>query len=294
VERLATRLPGASGEWRTHRGAMKHVRGLSFNKMAGRFQLKYIQEQCEEVIADLDISIKRTEGAAPVRKKRFMLGRTDGGKPSGKEAVLERWIWREFGPSSDYSRHEFLPGACLFVRSFQVPLKSKQADSWGKIDLLGVAPAPDLRPVVIELKHGGALDTPLRFLVEAVGYGIALRKVWNASSSQFRLEWVQELQKAGFPEGKIPRQLETVTLICAAPEEYWNKCTGLQGSPRAIKPEGWRSIRNLVRALQSRGFRVKFVILPCSSVAPGGGPRGVSVETITPWDEGKRKPVPSA
>lgn len=271
---------------------MKHVRGLSFYKMADRFQLKYIQEQCEEIIAALDTSIEYTERAAPVRKDKFMLGRTHDGNPSGKrkEAMLERRIWREFGPSSDYSRRGFLPGVCPFVMSFQVPLKSRQADPWGKIDLLGVAPNSD--PVVIELKRAGALDTPLRFLVEAVAYGIALRKVWNARSSQFQPEWAQGLQKAGFPEVEIPRQLdlETLTLICVAPEEYWTKCIGLQGGPRVVKPEGWRSIGNLVGALQSKGFRVKYAKLTWSSVAPGGAPRGFSVEAITPWDEGKRKP----
>jgi hypothetical protein len=268
------------------RGAVKSLRGLGFHEMPDRFQLKYVQEQSDELLDHLDESIRLTEKAVPIRAGGFKLDRTDGGRPSGKreEAVWERAIWSQCGPSSDQGKGAFLPGVCLFVRSFQVPLKSRRADPWGKIDLLGVA--PDFLPVVIELKRGGALDTPLRVLVEAAAYGVALRKLWNTPSSKFRLEWSRGL-RSRFAGAEVPSRLGPLTLICAAPKEYWARCVGCRGNRGAVNPEGWRSIWKLVGAFQSKGFRVECAQLSCSSMAPDGIPRGVSSEVVTPWAAGR-------
>ncbi len=269
------------------RGSVKSLRGLGLHEMSDRFQLKFVQEQADKLFDHLDESIRLTEEAVPIRVGGFMLDRTDGGRPSGKrqEAVWERAIWSQCGTSSEQNKGAFLPGICLFIRSFQVPLKSRRADPWGKIDLLGVA--PDFLPVVIELKRGGALDTPLRMIVEAAAYGVAIRKLWNTPASKFWIEWSQGL-KSRFADAEVPSQLGPLTLICAAPKEYWARCVGHQGSRGAVNPEGWRSIGKLVGAFQSRGFRVECAQLSCSSMAPDGIPRGVSIEGVTPWVVGRK------
>jgi hypothetical protein len=89
----------------------------------------------------------------------------------------------------------------------------RDAEGWGEIDLLGLA--EDGLPIVIELKRGKSEEPPVRLLVQAAAYGIALQRAWWF----LREEWLRRV----CPSKPIPTALLPCRLVCAAPEEYWRQ-----------------------------------------------------------------------
>lgn len=123
------------------------------------------------------------------------------------ERRLEAELWRKFESGSS----QFLAGVSQIV-SFQVPLYSaKKKFGWGSIDLLGVEDATRY-PVVIELKIAKrSIEPPLRAVVEAFAYMLALRGNW----ADFGPQWHQRTNQACLP---APKRLTAVVL---APQGYW-------------------------------------------------------------------------
>ena len=111
--------------------------------------------------------------------------------------------------------------------AFQMPLFSKrQKSGWGCVDLVGISPKN--LPVIIELKAGQSKESPLRMLLEAASYAIALRKIWStpaaASSACFRDEWCEALNDAGIESADVKADpLAVCTIVCLAPEAYWRQ-----------------------------------------------------------------------
>ena len=78
--------------------------------------------------------------------------------------------------------------------------------------------AGDGLPVLIELKDGSSAEPPPRLLVQVAAYGLTLQKAWP----RFRAEWLREISKHGFTS-PLPTALLPCRLVCAAPQEYWDK-----------------------------------------------------------------------
>jgi len=233
------------------RGKMKPLSDLGLHQMGKHFQKTYIEQQCKELIKILDASFEITECNVPIRENKFMLNVDESHgveKPRRWEYILERAIWRQFNKQSQSD--EFLPGKCSWIRSFQVPLRRIQSDPSKAIDLLGVA--RDSFPVVIELKTDKSKESPLRALVEAVAYGIALRKNWNSpEKSKFREEWNFGLPSDACP---CPGKLKKITLICIAPSDYWSNWKWESDSNLNIR----KAMGDLILRLSQKGFNSYF------------------------------------
>jgi hypothetical protein len=134
--------------------------------------------------------------------------------------------------------------------AYQVPTYSKQAkDGWGPIDLLGCR--DDGTPVVIELKDGESAETPLRMVLEALAYAIAVRKNWPLIKSEL----------SSIPQGgktiKFQEKLEDIYLVAAAPECFWKNC--LRGLSKELKISTSQSFRKFLDALHVLHYPVSFV-----------------------------------
>lgn len=164
--------------------------------------------------------------------------------PEDEEARLERaaWVRWKIGEKKTPRQH-FLP-QCPYLVAYQFPLFNKQMKAgWGYIDLLGLSP-DDLAPIVIELKKGESRESPLRMLLEATAYTIALKEAWNLG---LRDDWEKALASLALPPGEqaklhlLPKELETCTAICVAPADYWNSCA--PDSYREYSNEAWEKFR---------------------------------------------------
>jgi hypothetical protein len=150
-----------------------------------RFQLKYAKAQTEDILSNLDDLIESTRKAAPMRTKDFCLNSMTNPPLTHEEDKWEREMYRKWGPKG--LGDEYIP-VCKRIQTYQYPLQDSYEDKyWGKIDLLGIG--TDFLPVPNELKKRQTNESPLRMLVEAAAYGIAIRKVWPI----LREHWVEAL-----------------------------------------------------------------------------------------------------
>lgn len=237
------------------RSDLMDLTGKSLHELKRGFAMDRTKEQCCAVRRSLPALIAQTEQAAPVRQGKFMLTRENKGHPKGPEAVLERCLW---DACRQPKGRPFLAGHCRWLQSYQIPLKGKRTDSgWGKIDLLGVS--PDGLPVIVELKVEDSSETPLRMILEALTYGIAIRKIWADRKSDFQREWC--IDREG-----IPSELSRMTLIGVAPRAYYEGKKGRAGALEAVK-EAWSEIAGLVHDLDGYGFSFVFAALDAKNCA---------------------------
>jgi|GEM_PF-7018212 len=162
--------------------------------------------------------------------------------PKSGERRLEAALWRKFETGSD----RFLAGVAQ-IASFQVPLYSKQKkDGWGAVDLVGVEDETGY-PVVIELKIAKkTIEPPLRAVVEAWTYMLALRGNW----ADFGPQWNRRTRQVLLP---APKNLTAVVL---ATEEYWAAVRADSFLRDSLGP-----VRALVDDLAGVGFRFRFAIV---------------------------------
>lgn len=229
-------------------------------------QKKYLGPQSKLLAKreNLSAAILATFDAAPERRKDFRLDRkptkTIGNSQVERQleaAILERWSSLGMWP---------IPGAWTSLVAFQVPLfNEKDKGRWGYIDLLGVNSQG--LPVVVELKktptagvvgRTGGTETPLRMVLEAAAYAIALRKNWP----RFKPEWTNRLMQLGVSKtivSRIPEKLETVPLVAAAPASFWMDWLPVTERGRTVTSESWRSFRSLLDQFNNEKLPVSFV-----------------------------------
>jgi hypothetical protein len=225
----------------------------------GYFQLGPAKQRTEYIRSSLTNLVKNTIERAPMRDGDFHLHRATDlqpGRKKGKHYEEHKWeraMYEAWGPQHK-GVGEFV-SVCKHIQTYQYPLKSSHKNNrWGKIDLLGIG--TDFLPVPIELKKRETNDSPLRMLVEVSAYGFAIQKVWPI----LKEHWIEALSWCGGSPSQFPATIKKVTLICAAPEEYWCQCLGLlpgrkQGKfPLAAWPSFWK----LVDAL-GQWFDIHFV-----------------------------------
>jgi hypothetical protein len=159
-----------------------------------------------------------------------------------------------------------IPRAWNRLVACQVPLfDQQQKQNWGYIDLLGVT--ADGLPVVVELKKApdalsdgktGATETPLRMVLEAAAYAIALRKNWD----HFRPEWMARLGELDLPVpviAQVPLKLERVPLVAAAPASFWIDWLPVTEKGQTVTRETWESFRALLSEFENENLSVSFV-----------------------------------
>ena len=136
------------------------------------------------------------------------------------------------------------------------------------MDLLGIRPGA-LTPVIIELKDRGGMTRPLRGIVEGAAYAVALRKAWR---HRLREDWRHALAEhlPGDVAERIdalPAALDDVTVLVAAPEDYWNRRIGtpLTRTNGRVPPDAWPVLRALLSGLGERGIRIV-----CASLRAAG------------------------
>ena len=222
-------------------------------------QLTYMEQRSEEVFRFLNVILERSYAEAPCRKGDYKLDRKRPSKlpdSSEGERRLEMAIWEQWQHEECKSkRRSFIPWICRFILSYQMPLWNARGDKErsGKfVDLMGVS--QQLGPVVIELKEENAKDTPLRMLVEALGYGVAVRKAWN--EGDLCAQWPKVA-----PHCSTHSVLHEVPLVCLAPAGFWAKRIGNPDGKRVehqVFEPAWEPFHKLVTACVERGFPVTF------------------------------------
>jgi len=273
---------------------MKHMNpelGLHGLGQDNPFQWSYLTKQCQEVVRHLDRLIEVSWDKVPMRQGGFDLNVDPKAKvpwkpgvndltphdraklmdPSMRERILEYKIL-QYGKDKKKSPVPVLDGVCNKIQSYQVPLCRERAPKgtnygWKAIDLLGSTVYS--LPLIVELKCDNVKDvkrtneTPLRMIVEAAAYGVALRKMWEAQKSPFKEEWRKERYFAFNEEWRKKYELKlqdrsplSCRLVGLAPATYWERAFGKLGKGGEA-PEGfWQEFKNLCEALESKGLPV--------------------------------------
>ena len=206
----------------------------------------------EFILAYLDEFLSAT-GTPPARRKDYRLHmhpKVDRMHPKSKERRLEAALHEKFqGPSEG-----FLKGVAK-ICSFQVPLyAARKKDGWGAIDVLGVDDQTGY-PVVIELKiDKDSIEPPLRAVVEALAYMIALRTNWD----DFRPFWNNHTGRDLHPPKKL-------TAVVLAPRGYWEKVYDQNDFYfAALSP-----LTALTKKLADRDYHVRFASIEATDSHDG-------------------------
>jgi hypothetical protein len=129
-----------------------------------------------------------------------------GGFTNRNEEHLAIAIFNAHRPPTDGVR---LPDSRkLQILDYQMPLKARQTDAAvGKVDLLGRLSTGEA--CIIELKAAGSRDTPLKAMIEALGY---------AAIVEANLDCISQEVQALF---KLPLIQTRPMVAVAGPTEYW-------------------------------------------------------------------------
>ncbi len=245
-------------------------------------QRSFMQKHCDDVAKYLNIFIERTYCVAPIRSKNIPLDRSSHKskqRPDNPERALEMAIWRQW-----VGRDRFLRENCRSIVSYQVPIRETNRDQAGKaIDLLGIS--NEGGPVVLELKTGNSSETPLRMLVEALSYAVAVRKTWNEKGGALRKQWPATLKKINPEFQGYDDVLTEVPVIGIAPREYWEKCFGKKGAAGQVKDGAWKAFGDLVRACRERGFPPCFAQFDAGEKDEDGLPKVSGFQLVKSLDK---------
>jgi hypothetical protein len=226
---------------------MKNIEPLAgLHRIKDQFQKTYLVKQCGQLLDGLDEAIDATFEQAPLRTtiQGYLLDHSTARPPRGSEGKLERQLHRQWSGDSCQP----VAGGWAQITHFQVSLAdAKDAGGWGEIDLLGAS--EDGLPVVIELKRGGADDTPAKVIVQAAAYALALQKAWL----HLRREWRQVVG----PGAPLPTALLPCFSVCVAPTSYWELWSGDHPRAKAVQPGTWEAIRKIVEAFAARGIVIR-------------------------------------
>jgi hypothetical protein len=224
-------------------------------------QKDFMEAQCNYLAKNLSLAIKST--TTPRRIQGFNLDRGPNDKldKSSREHWWEQSIWEAWRKSTATRVKD-----CWFrIVYYQVPLFDSDSPRWGHIDLLGIY--NDGLPVIIELKKDPptgkrqgtiASETPLRIVLEATAYAIALRGIWDL----FRPEFVSHLAKIGIDEKiirKVPQSLSAVRVVGAAPAAYWIDWLPVTPKGLQVRNKAWEAFRLFLEALGKEKLITSFV-----------------------------------
>lgn len=242
----------------------------SLHKLKDEFDRKTHLKECARFVTrHFDSILAATRREAPKRIQATVFDR--GLIPTIDQSERER-TW-EFAIGQRWSN---LPctvaGSWWKILAYQVPLfDQRMKNGWGYIDLLGCT--AEFEPCVIELKKepgadekGGTTgtETPLRMVLEAAAYAVALREHWKF----FSPHWQQALQ----PFDHEPRTNTTPTnfhLVAAAPAGFWLEWSPWTARGRNKLTDGcWQAMKVMCDLFARHGYPVHFVSLSGSPESP--------------------------
>ena len=236
-------------------------------------QKRYFGEQSKILCDQFDVAFKATQEGAPKRSQGYALGRSATVEIDKTErerrwerAVFERWRSSGLSPVKNcWDR----------IVAFQIPLFDQQEKGgWGYIDLLGIL-GRDV--CVVELKKepatkrsGGtdSSESPLRMVLEAAAYAIALRVNWQ----QFREELVAHMLTLGKDAsscGNLPEDAPSIRLVGAAPAAYWIDWLPVTKKGSEVAPDDWRCFQTLLEKFKDACMPVSFVSISGDIEVPG-------------------------
>jgi hypothetical protein len=163
----------------------------------------------DELVAEYEHD-RRVAPRRSDRSKQYFVAGHDGIPASGESTtrIEEHLALALFGLCSAGGRLVCPSGDRLRLVAYQVPLKARQTDQAGKIDLLGLL--DDGRVCIVELKApDGFGDSPLRALIEGLSYAAVL----EANRAMFDEELI-----ARYP-GAAPGTAFVVVLL--GPTSWW-------------------------------------------------------------------------
>ena len=222
-------------------------------------QVESMSEQCSWLHDELGLALEVTHRMAPTRNaaQGFQLEeRINQPRPqNGEERQLEWDLYNQYKlTNNNQSDNPFWTR----LVGFQVPLYDNILhDGWDKIDLVGID--YEGLPVVGELKKGSSTEKPLRPLLEAAGYAIALKNVWPTFYTELQAVLIQHNINQ-----TVIQNPAKFRLLILAPPEYWQRILETE----AITSAKWEAFSNLVSALNQNGFPVSFAQVVNNQVVP--------------------------
>jgi len=218
----------------------------------GWTQKSHFAAQCEALLKDFSVALEATKVAAPLRgmkpKPYFPGNQRTAASAMGSNqrerkieaSLLDRW------------KRGKLSGNCLPKLSAlesQVPLfGARKKRDWGYVDLLGISTAG--APVIVELKAASS-ENPLRPVLEAVSYAIALRADWE----NFRKDAIAHLKDKVSRLCDADASFECVVLVQPDYCDSWDRKAK---STDAISTDGWNAFDKLLKKFKEAGYPVSF------------------------------------
>lgn len=190
-----------------------------------------LDKLCAEYEHDRRISPRRSE-----RSKKYFVAGHDGIPASGDSTtrIEEHLALALFGHCDAGGRLVCPSGDNFRVIAYQVPLKARQTDQIGKIDLLGLL--GDGRVCVIELKSPkGFGDSPLRALFEGLAYTAVLEANRETFEDELLALYPSALRGAPF------------VLVVLGPTSWWQAWENSQAAGEWKRP-----FNELCATLQAR------------------------------------------
>lgn len=210
-----------------------------------------VAEYCDLLRANLPAAIEATQAQTPQRTKAqgFQTSlRHNATRPVCiPERQLEWDLFAAFRP--DRPANGTCDGLWKYLVAFQLPLYDDcSKETWGHCDLIGCG--NDFAPIVIELKQQQAKDSPLRSVLEAASYSIALRKVWSKTCAELHATWSElgismEMQSS-------PPKMEAVVL---APDLHWDYVVS------RMNAQSWDRLKAFIDGLRAAGIEVSLARL---------------------------------
>lgn len=253
-------------------------------------QKSYLESHCIDLVKDgiFDSLLKITQEDSPKRsgkQKSYRLTRgvTQEISLTKRESLWERAALVKFGRAGKQSE---VSDCWDRLIAFQVPLfASEQKNGWGYVDLLGYS--NDGTISIIELKKestGQSPETPLRIVLEALAYAIALKTDWVG----FRKQLVKHLEALDISKAeidKIPRNTNKVKirLVGVAPASYWLDWIPVSSKGvHGLDVNTWRAFSKFLSKLRDNKFPVSFASLSGSPEMP----ETLSAQTLTHFPDG--------
>lgn len=202
------------------------------------------------------------------QKYQLLRGLTEEIDDSSGERLWERAMMQRFSLRGVKP----VPNCWERIIAFQVPLYSRQnQEGWGDIDLMGVYGGA---PSIIELKGrpqvnpDGSIqttNTPLKIVIQALAYAIAVRSHWNF----IREEFAMRCQDLGIST-QVQQDLEGVDIpiVAAAPADFWMNWLPVTNNWTTQHPESWIPFQSLLNRLAECHYPVRFVSISGAHQTP--------------------------
>jgi len=234
-------------------------------------QKKYLGQYAESITNNLQQILEKTKHAVQIGRDDFRLDRPASEFISDKqeERLWEQQLFLQWGKK----KRSPIQGAWERLIAFQVPLFDQQKkDGWGYIDLVGVT--PNGIPAIVELKKNPksspegitkASETPLRMVLEATAYAVAIRENWSNIKPQFekrlKLLKIDKTIPDSLVKAKIP-------VVAAAPAAFWIDWFPVTDKGESVKIKEWKAFQILLDQLSKHHYPVKFLSISGSYLAP--------------------------